>query len=76
MYFPPKEFEVLKYLMQAFPRLVTIDELAREFAAGDAEHAMPVRIAVYRIRIKLARVTPEAPPLIATVRGIGYRVVG
>lgn len=76
VYFAPKEFEVLKYLMRRFPRIVTIDELAREFAAGDPEHAMPVRIAVYRIRTKLARVTPEDPPLIATVRGIGYRVVG
>ena len=76
VYFSPKEFEVLKYLMRAFPRVVTIDELAREFAAGDTDHAMRVRIAVYRIRTKLTHAAPESPALIDTVRGIGYRVVG
>jgi DNA-binding response OmpR family regulator len=70
----PKEFEVLAYLMRASPRLVDIDELVREFADGDPERVMRMRIVIYRIRVKLGAAAPGAEPLIQTVRGVGYRL--
>lgn len=71
----PQEFEVLRYLMRASPRLVGIDELVREFADGNAERVMRMRIAIYRTRVKLGEVSPGSGPLIQTVRGVGYRLV-
>jgi DNA-binding response OmpR family regulator len=71
----PKEFAVLAYLMRASPRLVDINELVREFAGGDAERVMRMRIVIYRTRVKLGEATPGSGPLIQTVRGVGYRLV-
>jgi DNA-binding response OmpR family regulator len=76
VYMAPKEFEVLKYIMSGFPRMISIDELARIFAPNDLEHATSVRVAVYRIRTKLDRASPGFPSVIETVRGLGYRVFG
>lgn len=70
----PKEFEVLQHLMRAAPRLVGIDELVREFADGNAERVMRMRIVIYRTRVKLGEVSPGSGPLIQTVRGVGYRL--
>lgn len=70
----PKEFDVMAYLMRAGTRLVDIDELVREFADGDAERVMRMRIVIYRIRVKLGQASPDAGPLIQTVRGVGYRL--
>ena len=72
----PKEFDVLRYLMQAFPRVIPVDELVHEFADGDKERTLNVRIAIYRIRTKLTQAAPGHPPLIETLRGIGYRIAG
>jgi DNA-binding response OmpR family regulator len=71
----PKEFDVLHYLMRASPRLVGIDELVREFADGNAERVMRMRIVIYRTRVKLGEAAPGAGPVIQTVRGVGYRLV-
>ena len=76
VYFSPKEFEVLQYLMLGFPKLVPFDQLVRHFAGGDQEHAIRVRIAVSRIRAKLTLAAPGFPPIIETIRGIGYRIAG
>ncbi len=76
VFFSPKEFEVLQFLMLGFPKLVSLDELVRHFADGDAEFAIRVRITVYRIRTKLALAAPGFPPIIETIRGIGYRIAG
>ena len=76
VYFSPKEFDVLQYLMLGFPKLVSLDELVRHFADGDPEHAIRVRITVSRIRTKLALASPGFPPIIETIRGIGYRIAG
>jgi DNA-binding response OmpR family regulator len=74
--FSPKEFEVLQYLMLGFPKLVSLDELVRNFADGDPTHAIRVRITVSRIRTKFALAAPGLPPIIETIRGIGYRIAG
>lgn len=72
----PKEFQVLEYMLLSSPALVSIGELVQEFASGDNELDMRVRIAIYRIRNKLSRAVPGLPPFIETVRGIGYRIAG
>lgn len=71
----PKEFDVLTYLMRAFPRLVGVDELVGEFADGHTEPETRMRLAVYRTRVKLGEAAPQRGPLIQTVRGMGYRLV-
>lgn len=71
----PREFDVLVYLMRAFPRLVGIDELVRQFAVGSTEPETRMRLAVYRARVKLGEAAPQRGPLIQTVRGMGYRLI-
>lgn len=70
----PKEFELLAYLMSVHPRVAGVDELVSATTVGGHENAMPVRVAIGRLRAKFARMVPGSPPVIETVRGIGYRI--
>lgn len=67
----PKTFELLRYLMLAFPRVVSIDELVREFESGSDEHAMRIRVAVGRLRRAFTNRQQSGSPVV-TVHRVGY----
>jgi len=68
----PKEFAVLEYLMAAGGRLVPAEELlARVWDEAADPFTATVKVTIGRLRGKLGE-----PPLIATVREGGYRIVG
>lgn len=69
-----KEFNLLAYLMSAAPRAVPVAELVRATTSGGIDHAMPARVTIGRLRAKFARAYPHLPPMIETVRGVGYRI--
>lgn len=69
-----KEFNVLAYLMSASPRTVPAAELVNATTSGDTDHAMPAQVAIGRLRAKFARTGPHVPPMIETIRGVGYRM--
>jgi DNA-binding response OmpR family regulator len=66
----PKEFAVLEALMAAGGGVVSNDELvARVWDENADPFTNSVRMTVLRLRRKLG-----APPVIETVKGVGYRV--
>ena len=70
----PKEFEILRHLMQAHPGVVTIDRLVSTFERGDESRAIRVRSAVTRLRARFAESDPHAAGVVETVHRIGYRL--
>jgi DNA-binding response OmpR family regulator len=66
-----REFEVLAYLLRHKDRVVTRDMLGRD-VWEEPDHALTNVIDVYitLLRRKLER--PDRPPLIHTIRGVGY----
>ncbi len=72
----PTEFDLLTYLTQKAPRVVTPEELADEVLKYEGEPwdiGDILRTHIYRIRRKLKSVE-ENTDLIETVRGVGYRI--
>ena len=71
---PPKEFELLAYLMRHSDRVVSHDEIRDEVwgpAHGGTNTAV---VHVRRLRARLGDAVGE-PRVLLTVRGIGYRLV-
>ena len=70
-----REYEVLAYLLRHKNAVVTRDMLGRE-VWKEPDHALSNVIEVYinLLRRKLER--PDRPPLIETVRGVGYILRG
>lgn len=70
-----KEFRLLEYLMRVHPRVAGVDELSRELGAGrDRVDPMGIRVAMRRLRQRLALTAPAAHTVVETVRGVGYRI--
>lgn len=72
----PTEFDVLAYLINEAPRVISPQELLREaqgYAAEVWEARDIVRYHIYRIRQKVKDATGRAD-VIRTVRGVGYTV--
>lgn len=69
---PPREFEVLRFLLDQHPRVVSVEELADRGTAGSRDG---IRVLILRLRKRLAAARPaSSSPLIETVRGRGYRL--
>lgn len=69
---PPREFDLLHFLVDQHPRVVPTGELADRWTGGNAES---VRVLVLRLRKRLAQVRPAPlPPVVETVRRRGYRL--
>ena len=70
---PPKEFELLAFLMEHAGRVITrgqlIDEIWGSDYVGDSK-TLDVHIRRLRTRVEA---NPNAPARIQTVRGVGYR---
>jgi DNA-binding response OmpR family regulator len=71
----PTEFDVLAYLIEEAPRVVSPEEVAREAQGYDEpwEAAETVRYHIYRIRQKIEESTGRRD-VIHTVRGVGYTI--
>lgn len=70
----PKEFEILRYLLDSHPGVVSLDVLVREFEHGATDKHMRVRSAITRMRSRFTALVPERPSPIETVHKIGYRI--
>lgn len=72
----PREFALVEYLLAQAPRLVSAAEIAS--VIGDDEHvvgSVRVRKYVQNLRRKLSENQSGRPPVLETVRGLGYRLV-
>jgi DNA-binding response OmpR family regulator len=72
----PTEFELLAYLIEAAPRVVTPQELVSEVPGYDSkpwEASQLVRQYVYRLRQKIKEATGRSD-IIITARGVGYAI--
>ncbi len=73
----PKEFSLLGYLYQNRGKICSKDEIGRtvwmEYQTGIYDYQIENLVRRLRTRIE---VDPNAPQLLITVRGMGYRLVG
>src|SRR5438094_795040 len=70
-----REFEVLAYLLRHRNAVVTRDMLGRDvWKEPDYSLSNVIEVYINLLRRKLER--PDRPPLIETVRGIGYTLRG
>lgn len=71
-----REFAILQFMAARAPRLVSADDISRQFTPhGDLETATrAVRVMIGNIRAKLGAASPTGATPIETVRGLGYRV--
>jgi len=68
---PPKEFDLLRLLMENAGRIVTRAEIADRLWVGDTSPANTIEVHVLRLRRRLDA-DPLAASSIRTVRGVGY----
>ncbi|MBF8221064.1 response regulator [Halomonas sp. 328] len=74
LHLTPKEYAVLEKLCRHAGRVVTQTQLLREiWGPSHAEDTHYLRIVVSRLRHKLGD-TPQAPALLQTEAGVGYRL--
>ncbi len=67
------EFNLLSYLTQEAPRVISAEELVRDvqhYVADSAEARETIRSHIYHLRVKIRRATGRE--VIRTVRGVGY----
>ncbi|MBD3757088.1 MAG: response regulator transcription factor [Microbacterium sp.] len=70
----PREFAILHALTTAHPYLATLEQLAVEYAGTATDPIASIRVAIKRIRTRLAEAGARPNPAIETVRGVGYRL--
>lgn len=72
----PREFDLLRYLMAAHPRVVTMAELISECVPKGIDwQASSIRTSIRRIRLSMEDAVPGAPVPLVTITKIGYRLV-
>lgn len=74
--FGDQSLRILDHLVDAYPRIVPVEELDRatEFGAESRSGSTRVRVAVSRIREQFVEAAPAFPPPVVTVRGHGYGI--
>lgn len=76
----PKSFEILRLMMLAYPRVVSLRELVYALESGTDDHAIRIRVAVGRLRAAFADGAPSVGTSmyrgtpIETVPRVGYRL--
>nr|WP_090442512.1 response regulator transcription factor [Pseudomonas benzenivorans] len=71
----PIGYKLLAALMRAAPRLVTREELEREVWRDEPPLSDALRSHIHALRQAIDKSFPEAPAMLVTVPGIGYRLV-
>jgi DNA-binding response OmpR family regulator len=72
----PREFALVEYLLAEAPRVVSVAEIAAVLGYDkQADGSARTRKYVEKLRRKLNEARPGQPPVLETVRGLGYRVV-
>jgi DNA-binding response OmpR family regulator len=71
---PPKELDLLAYLMRHSERVVTHDEIRDQVWGPGSGGTNTVVVHVRRLRARLGDAVGE-PRILLTVRGVGYRLV-
>jgi DNA-binding response OmpR family regulator len=69
-----REFSILLALSRAHPYVAPLDQLAETFAATATDPAGSIRVAITRIRTRLAEAGAAPTPAIESIRGLGYRL--
>lgn len=70
----PREFQLMKYLMNQAPRVVSVEELTNGHNVYCDGTVAGTRVAILRLRKKLTAVSPKAAAMLGTIRGVGYRI--
>lgn len=71
----PIGYKLLAALMRAAPQLVTREELEREVWKDEPPLSDALRTHIHTLRQAIDKSFPEAPAMLLTVPGIGYRLV-
>ena len=72
----PREFALVEYLLAEAPRVVSVAEIAAVIGYDKPmDGSARARKYVEKLRRKLNEAQPGQPPVLETVRGLGYRVV-
>jgi DNA-binding response OmpR family regulator len=72
----PREFALVEYLLTEAPRVVSVAEIAAVLGYDkQADGSARTRKYVEKLRRKLNEARSGQPPVLETVRGLGYRVV-
>ncbi|MHC8299130.1 response regulator transcription factor [Pseudomonas sp. ZS1P83] len=72
----PFGYKMLVALLRAAPSLVTREELEQELWNGDPPLSDALRTHIHALRLAIDKSFPQSPPMLFTVQGIGYRLVG
>ncbi|GAA1852859.1 winged helix-turn-helix domain-containing protein [Microbacterium koreense] len=70
----PREFVIVEALTNAYPSLATLEQLVDECKVTGSDPFASIRVAVTRIRGRLAEHGVSREEAIETVRGVGYRL--
>jgi DNA-binding response OmpR family regulator len=70
----PREFLLLRVLIQSSPRVLSAHELAHQLSTYDDGTESATRALELRVRKKLDAIRPGGGDLVETVRSIGYRI--
>ncbi|MGH3339642.1 MAG: response regulator transcription factor [Propionibacteriaceae bacterium] len=72
----PREFALVEYLLAEAPRVVSISEIAAVIGYDEqVDGVVRARKYVEKLRRKLNEARSGQPPVLETVRGLGYRVI-
>lgn len=71
---PPKTFDILRYLLRAYPRVVPVRELVEFVGEASTDRVNGARVAVGRLRTAFLEATPYYGTPIETVHRVGYRL--
>jgi DNA-binding response OmpR family regulator len=72
----PREFALVEYLLAEAPRVVSVAEIAAVLGYNkQADGSAKARKYVEKLRRTLNEARPGQPPVLETVRGLGYRLV-
>jgi DNA-binding response OmpR family regulator len=71
----PLEFRLVNHLITEAPRVVPVSEVAAVLGEpGQPADSVRVRACIRRARQRLNAASPGQPPVVETVRGLGYRI--
>jgi len=71
---PPRNFDLLRYMILSHPRVVPIRELMEFVGEAGGDRANRARVAIGRLRAALTDASPDHGSPIETIHRVGYRL--